>query len=256
MNRVCPQCGMPSAVGAFCARCGSALPPTGPAVGDRPPVRHPSWALPAAVAAVLAVVATTVFVVLRDRGDEVAGTATPLPTMGWGTLTPTTETTPPTMATTVTATATATMTAAAGAAADPNAFRGYAFRPGEPLTVPAAGGGLYFGSPSGNIHCTITASGDGYALCSIDQKNWTGPPKPASCEWNWLDNHVAIGAAGAESGQCLGGVEVPPVATVLPYGQSLTDGAITCSSAQTGVTCRHDGTGHGFTLRRDALDTF
>lgn len=211
--------------------------------------------LPAVVAAVLAVVATAVFVVLRDRTDEVAGTATVPPAMGWD-LVPTTGITPPTVATTVTATATTTATAAAGTAADPNAFRGYAFRPDEPLTVPAAGGGLYFSSPSGNIHCTITASGDGYALCSIDQKKWTGSPKPASCQWNWLDNHVAVGSAGAESGQCLGGVEVPSVATVLPYGQSLTDGAITCSSAETGVTCRHDGTGHGFTLRRDALDTF
>lgn len=218
------------------------------------------------VAALLAVVAVTGYFVVRSiGGDDVTGSAVAGPSAAGAAVTSPaapTDAAGPGDITLSTVTVTATRTPApspAGTAspADPGAYRGYALRAGEPVTVPANGaGGLYFSSPSGNIHCTIAPSGDGYAICSIDQKNWAGAPQPGSCRDNWLDNHVAVTASGVQSGQCLSGVAVPPVATVLPYGRTLGDGAVTCSSAETGVTCRHDGTGHGFTVRRDTLDTF
>lgn len=208
-----------------------------------------------AAAAVLAVLVVAGTLLLRTLGShDVPGVAVAAPTTAPGPATsmPTGTTV---AATTVTVTAT-TATGVDGAAV-PDLYRGYADTPGAAPTRHPGDDGVYFTSPSGNIHCAVRPGGDGgSAICSIDQRDWAPTPKPASCPANWADNHVAVDQAGAVSGQCLGGVEVPPVAAVLPYGRTVTANGVSCSSAETGITCRYEATGHGFTLRRAALELF
>ncbi len=45
-------------------------------------------------------------------------------------------------------------------------------------------------------------------------------------------------------------VPAAPGTPVLEYGETTTSGDFTCDSATSGVTCRHDPTGAGFTLAR------
>lgn len=51
---------------------------------------------------------------------------------------------------------------------------------------------------------------------------------------------VFVGGTTADGGD---GRVVKPV---LPYGQSLTAGGVTCTMRVTGITCRNGRTGHGF----------
>ncbi len=42
---------------------------------------------------------------------------------------------------------------------------------------------------------------------------------------------------------------------ILDYGTSKTVGPFTCDSAETGMTCRDDATGKGFTIARAGIRT-
>lgn len=128
--------------------------------------------------------------------------------------------------------------------------------PASAGTAPAAAGpvertsrNVYFTSPSGNIGCLLTRRA---ARCDIAEYNYSPPPKPASCDFDWgqslqvrkrahfvcVSDTVAVGDR------------------VLRYGDSLRRGNKKCTSRRSGMVCRNLHTGHGFRLSRDDVDRF
>ncbi len=107
----------------------------------------------------------------------------------------------------------------------------------------------YFKSPSGNIGCALDRR---HARCDINNYNYSPPPKPADCNFDWgpsmqvkkharficVSDTVAIGDR------------------VLHYGKSLRVGNKKCTSRRSGMVCRNLRTGHGFRLSRADVDRF
>ena len=114
-----------------------------------------------------------------------------------------------------------------------------------------------FKTPSRNIVCGWSVAPDGSASmeCGI-KSGLKPPPKPIQCDaGDPNDKRVSLRATGrATPVLCAGdpGPLLPQIeakASVLAYGSSTRVGAITCTSATTGLTCRNRD-GHGFFLSR------
>lgn len=116
-----------------------------------------------------------------------------------------------------------------------------------------------FVTPSGNIGCALYRDDEqapATASCGIAQADWPGVPDPGDCELDWVATDVALEGDGTVvEGACRGDISFDPSAEVLPYGEAVAVGDLRCRSAETGVTCEHLPTGHGFTLARAALTT-
>jgi hypothetical protein len=108
-----------------------------------------------------------------------------------------------------------------------------------------------FVSPSGNVSCMIDAD---WARCDIIDRDWSPPPRPADCEF---DYGQGISLAPGEQAQfvCAGDTAFG-ADEVLPYGESITAGVLRCESAQSWITCRDVRTGHGFSISREAYRLF
>lgn len=155
---------------------------------------------------------------------------------------------------------------------------------GRTVTVAASRDGAAFVSPSGNISCEIMGVADprgtAQARCDVAQHTYPPPHRPASCPLDYgssfeLDQHASILCAGdtvayeaAVPGD--GSVDVTtwfdpardPVVrrpggqgqrvrlAALRYGDTIAYRNLTCTSAQTGVTCRNTRTGAAFTVAR------
>ena len=123
--------------------------------------------------------------------------------------------------------------------------------PATPAPTPRVVTGFAsFVMPSRNISCELT--GDA-VRCDPALHIWTTPPKPSSCEFDW-GGSLGVSATGAAHFLCVSDA-VPP-GSVLPYGQSIRDGAIVCESSASGVKCTSQSTGHGFTLSREAYTLY
>lgn len=101
-----------------------------------------------------------------------------------------------------------------------------------------------FRSPSSNIGCIIFSGG---VRCDIKQRNWSPPPRPASCP-DVVDfgQGLAVNPSGRGRFVCAGDTALNPQAAALPYGRDATVGAVTCASRTDGITCTETRTGHGF----------
>jgi hypothetical protein len=114
----------------------------------------------------------------------------------------------------------------------------------------------YFQTPSGNIRCALASMGAGgfnFARCDIDRWQWKLPPKPADCPFDWAGAVIVMDTGvGAEACHS----DSVPFTHVLGYGQSMRRGPFACTSEQSGVTCKNDNTGHGFTLSRESFRGF
>jgi hypothetical protein len=108
-----------------------------------------------------------------------------------------------------------------------------------------------FVSPTGNVSCMIDAD---WARCDILDNDWSPPPRPADCEF---DYGQGISLAPGEQAQfvCAGDTVFGPD-EVLPYGDSITAGVLQCESAESGITCRDVQTGHGFSISLRAYRLF
>jgi hypothetical protein len=108
-----------------------------------------------------------------------------------------------------------------------------------------------FQSPTGNIACIITAK---FARCDISQRDWSPPPHPASCP-DEVDfgQGIQLPATGSASFVCAGDTALNPQAPKLAYGSSSQVGSITCTSAESGMSCSNPG-GGGFTISRESYD--
>jgi hypothetical protein len=108
-----------------------------------------------------------------------------------------------------------------------------------------------FVSPSGNVSCMIDAD---WARCDIIDRDWSPPPRPADCEF---DYGQGISLAPGEQAQfvCAGDTAFG-ADEVLPYGESMTAGVLRCESAESWITCRDVQNGHGFSISREAYRLF
>ena len=94
-----------------------------------------------------------------------------------------------------------------------------------------------------------------YVRCDIGEQDWSPPPRPADCEF---DYGQGISIAPGEPAQfvCAGDTAQAPDADPLPYGESITAGQMSCESAESGITCRDAESGSGFTISREAYRLF
>jgi hypothetical protein len=108
-----------------------------------------------------------------------------------------------------------------------------------------------FVSPTGNVSCMIDAD---WARCDILDNDWSPPPRPADCEF---DYGQGISLAPGEQAEfvCAGDTAFGPD-EVLPDGDSITAGVLRCESAESGITCRDVQTGHGFSISLEAYRLF
>lgn len=108
-----------------------------------------------------------------------------------------------------------------------------------------------FISPTGNVACMIDAD---WARCDIIDRDWSPPPRPADCEF---DYGQGISLAPGEPAQfvCAGDTAFG-TDEVLPYGDSITAGVLRCESADAGITCRDTQTSRGFSISQRAYQLF
>lgn len=109
----------------------------------------------------------------------------------------------------------------------------------------------YFGfqSPTGNIHCAMyTFDGRTEARCDLRSYTPTYTKRPAGCEQDW-GMAFGVGAAGKGELLCVGDTVRDPGNPVLPYGEAVSLGGISCVSAKTGMTCTN-AEGHGFSVAK------
>ena len=120
------------------------------------------------------------------------------------------------------------------------------------LRPPASAAEHTFATPTGNITCRLHRR---YASCDVAQYSWSlTSADTASCGETALAG-LSL-ADGAVSFDCRTDVLVPDPQRVLGYGQSVTVGRITCSSASSGTTCRDRRNGHGFFVSRQSYRKF
>ena len=119
----------------------------------------------------------------------------------------------------------------------------------RPTKPDAATDFVGFTSPSGNVGSIINSA---YVRCDIFERDWSPPPRPADCEFDYgqgislsLGDEAAFVCAGDTA---LGG------AKPLDYGQSAS--VMQCDSTESGITCRDTQTGRGFTITREAYQVF
>ena len=118
---------------------------------------------------------------------------------------------------------------------------------------------VHFKSPSGNINCFMFSTQGGVVDCIVRHASWPHPPpRPKSCDLDWMPfevqltgRHVVVGGCRGDIGPLCGASGGP--CTVLAYGRSVALGGVRCSSATTGITCRRiAGSRHpGFRLSRE-----
>jgi hypothetical protein len=118
----------------------------------------------------------------------------------------------------------------------------------------------HFASPSGNIACVITSSGDGELVargvrCDIDERDWSPPARPADCQLDY-GHGVLLGVGESAQLLCAGDTTIGSDSEPLAYGDAITAGPLRCESAQSGITCRDVESGHGFSISREAYQLF
>ena len=108
-----------------------------------------------------------------------------------------------------------------------------------------------FLSPTGNVACMIDAD---LARCDIIDRDWSPPPQPTDCEFDY-GHGISLAPGQQAQFVCAGDTAFGPD-EVLPYGDSITAGALRCESAQSWITCRDVRSGHGFSISRQAYRLF
>jgi hypothetical protein len=108
--------------------------------------------------------------------------------------------------------------------------------------------------PSRNIGCAMTAAA---ARCDILNRNWTPPPRPASCPRDHGDYAQGLVVSQtAVSLVCAGDTVIGSTQEVLEYGHGIRVAEFVCTSARVGVRCEYVPTGRGFTLAQERYTTF
>ena len=104
------------------------------------------------------------------------------------------------------------------------------------------------------MHCVIetTSATEQVAACELLAFTGTAPRKPADCDLDWVAGASVDVRGNVALFACQGDTIQDPEAPKLDYGKSIRRGAITCSSATTGITCRTQA-GRGFLVSRAVI---
>ena len=126
-------------------------------------------------------------------------------------------------------------------AEDPKAYRGGAAEKTGYFEV--------FKSPSGNIRCGLASADDtDWASCFVSGRSWQVPHCDASSVIEIFLSTPDNKPPGLKCGEPSDPSDPGPSARVLPYGHSIQEIAITCTSDAQGMAC---GNGrHGFQVSR------
>jgi hypothetical protein len=108
-----------------------------------------------------------------------------------------------------------------------------------------------FISPTGNVACAIDVD---LARCDIIDHDWSPPPRPPDCEFDYGQG-ISISPGEPAAFVCAGDTTFG-TDEVLPFGDAITAGTLRCESANSGITCRDADSGHGFTLALKAYQLF
>lgn len=110
-----------------------------------------------------------------------------------------------------------------------------------------------FRSPSGNIGCVMLGGG---ARCDIRKRDWSPPPRPATCPKEvGYGQGVEVSQRGEATFVCAGDTALDPSASSLAYGTASEVGGSECISRENGVTCVNQA-GHGFFLSIQSYQVF
>jgi hypothetical protein len=120
------------------------------------------------------------------------------------------------------------------------------------LAGPAEAKFVQFQSPSKNIGC----AGDGrFVRCDIRERDWSPPPRPASCEGDFGQG-ASISRRGNRGALVCAGDTTLGAGKVLAYGQTRRLGnGLRCRSMKSGMRCRNSK-GHGFKVSRESYRLF
>jgi hypothetical protein len=102
-----------------------------------------------------------------------------------------------------------------------------------------------FTVPGSNIGCDLVSGG---VRCDIQQRSWTPPAQPSSCNGSW-GNAIDLGATGVPAFACGGASAISSDAKVVPDGWDNKVGTITCQVRSFSVDC-YSAHGHGFIFSR------
>jgi len=128
--------------------------------------------------------------------------------------------------------------ATGGASADPT---------GAPQTLAA------FASPSGNIMCEITTADVTCSIATLNQQ----PAPVDTCDGTVGYRVTITGGTGDVALPCVPSSRQPQPARAdlprIPYGQSVTEGPYTCASDETGMHCKDEKSGKGFSIAKAGI---
>lgn len=120
-------------------------------------------------------------------------------------------------------------------------------------------GGYGFTSPSGRFFCGIAPpSGGDPGMAGCQGETTPVPPRPPECstEISW-GGGMYVNTTGKVDFVCAGGLMFSDGnSKVLPYGAVLSASGMTCTSAETGMRCVDDQTGHGFRIAAGSNERF
>jgi hypothetical protein len=111
-----------------------------------------------------------------------------------------------------------------------------------------------FRSPTGVIGCALIG---GEARCDIAKRDWSPPPRPASCPKQVdFGQGLEVGRSGPARPVCAGDTALDPTGRALGYGSASRIGDFSCISRSTGMTCTNSVTGHGFFISIQSYRAF
>ena len=150
----------------------------------------------------------------------------------------------------VTVTESQTVTEAPGMTSEADTTRAET-EPAEPGPYGDRQSGItFFVSPSGNIGCAMSKES---VRCDVKSHTYQDPKPSADCQDLEYGDSITLDGDSAATWTCHGDT-VFGTDSELPYDASITLGPFRCDSAQAGVTCSNEDSGHSFTLARERYE--
>ena len=108
-----------------------------------------------------------------------------------------------------------------------------------------------FQSPSGKIACLLGVDG---VACDVSDYTYQVPPGPPCSQHISWGNRFSLSHGQPAQMECHGDTLRVPGEQTLDYGQTISQGTITCSSDPSGMTCTDGSSGHYFRVSRDSYN--